>query len=358
MQRVLILTDVKFWKISAGHSSRISKLIDYLSLLTELTIVFVGPLDKESNDFSSKNKVFHFEVLEKSKLLSPDEYGLLFSNFISSKHFDACIIEYIHNSYFIEYLPDNVLTILDIHDIIHERTNSFQKQNIVAGLFDISGELEFALFQLFDYILVLCSDDFNRIEQNISKEKLILCSHPPCVKNIVLAQEVNTIGFIGSEYPANKDAIDYFIENCWDFIYSRFNIKLNISGNICNLLSEYNQRNGVILSGFVDDISKFYEHIDIVINPVRAGAGIKIKNIESLGYGIPLITTTHGARGIEKIAGSGFLIADSPLQIIESLERLICNFELRKELQKIGQEYIVHEMSVDKCYSSLMKLIT
>lgn len=353
-----MLTDVKFWENSAGHSSRISKLIDQLSLITELTIVFVGPLNADLNNFNRINLPFHFLILEKDVLLTPDEYGLLFSNLISKKEIDVCIIEYIHNSYFLEYLPDNVLAILDIHDIIHERTKSFRKERVDMELFDISEDLEFSLFALFDYILVLCIEDFEVVAQKISRSKVILCSHPPNVKNIILKQKVTTIGFIGSEYPANKDAIDYYIRHCWSYIYNKFGIKLNIYGNVCNLLSEYSQYKNITLSGFIEDIEIFYQNIDIVINPVRVGAGIKIKNIETLGYSIPLITSTHGARGIETIAGSGFLIADNPLQMINSTEALIENFELRKRLQNVGRDFILNEMSIAKCYSSLFELLT
>ncbi|NRB47195.1 MAG: glycosyltransferase family 4 protein [Saprospiraceae bacterium] len=58
--------------------------------------------------------------------------------------------------------------------------------------------------------------------------------------------------------------------------------------------------------GYVPNLQSIFNDIDIMINPVQMGAGLKIKSVEAMANGLPLVTTTHSATGLMKAKGKGF----------------------------------------------------
>ncbi|MFY7963776.1 MAG: glycosyltransferase [Chitinophagaceae bacterium] len=102
------------------------------------------------------------------------------------------------------------------------------------------------------------------------------------------------------DYKPNLDAIDSILNFINPILLKDTNFKYKII--ICgkNLPSSYNNTNhtNIILTGFVNDIGKYYLGSDIFINPVIDGGGIKTKIVEALGYNLSLITTKSGSIGI------------------------------------------------------------
>lgn len=357
MPKILLITDVLFWAKSAGHSARIDSLISFLSTKNDLTVVYVGTCEENINIEIENDYKITFYPLESKLILSPSEYCYLFSEFIKFKSFDFCIIEYIHNSYFLESIPESVITILDIHDIIYERSKSFIANNVYSFLFDIPRELEIELLQLYDYVIVLCEEDRIRLIDELINTEIIVCSYhiSPVPKEI--KQEARILGFVGSEYQANIDAMHFFLTYCWKHISSAIRLQFHIYGNVCKVFKPDIVDEDIKYIGFVNDKTGMYKEIDILVNPVRVGAGIKIKNVESLAHGVPLITTEHGSKGLSKISNKGFLVANSPKDFSEAVIKLAKDYELRVNFQKTGYRFISEEFGAHKCYSPLLKIL-
>jgi glycosyltransferase involved in cell wall biosynthesis len=132
---------------------------------------------------------------------------------------------------------------------------------------------------------------------------------------------------------------------------------LTIYGSICkysNLLDKYKN---VYVYGTFEDPVTVYNEVDIIINPVRFGAGIKIKNIEALGSGIPLITLQHGAIGLEDIVNKGLLIAKDENDFTEKLNLLIEDYNLRKTIAGLACNYVSRFFSSQYCYEPLLQCI-
>jgi glycosyltransferase involved in cell wall biosynthesis len=87
-------------------------------------------------------------------------------------------------------------------------------------------------------------------------------------------------------------------------------VRLQLAGSICTALPATGP--GVERLGIVRDLDQAYAGANIVINPLRAGTGLKTKTVEALGYAKALVTTSCGAEGIEDAAGYAFLMADEP----------------------------------------------
>lgn len=73
----------------------------------------------------------------------------------------------------------------------------------------------------------------------------------------------------------------------------------------------------------MDRVDDFYQDVDLMLAPLRFGAGTRVKIIEAAGYGVPTVSTTLGAEGLELRAGHGIAIADTVEDIAEQTVHLL-----------------------------------
>jgi glycosyltransferase involved in cell wall biosynthesis len=128
-----------------------------------------------------------------------------------------------------------------------------------------------------------------------------------------LPQETVLYLFNGAlNYQPNLDAVKNIIEKINPlFIKENIVYKIIICGK--NLPTEINELkqyadSNIIYAGFVDDISKYFKGVDIFINPVNDGGGIKTKLVEALGYDLTVVSTITGAIGVDENICNGKLL--------------------------------------------------
>lgn len=154
----------------------------------------------------------------------------------------------------------------------------------------------------------------------------------------------------------NKIGLTKFIQNVWPK-FENAEIKLAIYGRICyDGLLGFNSRN-IVCRGFIENINSIYSEIDVAINPVYFGAGVKINSLEALANGIPLISTSHGARGINFKNKRILMLADSDELFSKALFSLIKGYECRKILADNAYKYMADNFSTEKCYGALSNVL-
>jgi glycosyltransferase involved in cell wall biosynthesis len=357
MKNVLILSDINFWEDCSGHRARLKALIVYLTQHVKLTVVNTGPAPKGIETKLKETYVAEFFVLEHKSVMSSNGYGRRLERLMGDRVFDVVIIEYIHSSYFLNFLNGDPGIILDMHDIISDRSEEFRKFRHGGAVYELAADMELEILGVYDHVMAICGPDKEKLDTLLGKEKVLLCPHPVSVCEHPLRNEVKNISFVASAYLPNRDGIDLFIKECWPAISARFpQIRLNIYGTVCQVMQRVSEPN-IAFKGFTPDLEEIYRQADIMINPVRFGAGMKIKNVEAIAHGVPLITTTHGSRGLESAAGKAYLTADAPDEFIEALTMLIKNNGLRKRLSKQAARFAEYNFSADKCFAALLEAI-
>lgn len=357
MKKVLLLTDIPFWEKKAGNCTRISGLIRTISPHCRLSVVFIGPIADQ--DKSSLSATFNcsFLPLTAQQKCNNRKYQRLLEEVLRNNSFDFCIVEYIHISYYLDALPDETITILDIHDIQYQRSDSFLQFGYDPGTECLSKEMELNIYRLYDYIITLCEPDYRLLEHQVGPTIPLLCPHPAEPTRRINRNQVSTVGFIGSAHPPNIEAIRWFLEECWPVLSSRFNVTLNIFGTVSYGLLETVPPDKVRIMGFEDNLESIYAGCDVAINPVRFGAGVKIKTIEALSFGLPLVTTPHGARGLEKAPVGTFLTAETREDFIAAISLLINNPRLRDALSENALRFVGENLLPEICFRPLLNII-
>ncbi|WP_339899596.1 TIGR03087 family PEP-CTERM/XrtA system glycosyltransferase [Paraglaciecola polaris] len=148
------------------------------------------------------------------------------------------------------------------------------------------------------------------------------------------------------DYKPNVDAVLWFVENCWQNILSVYpNARFIIAGmNPTREVTALAHRQGVEVTGFVDEILPYYQTADIFVAPFRLARGVQNKVLQAFSCALPVVSTPMGAEGINCVADDSILIASTPSEFIAQVTRLATEPELSerigaKALQLIKQEY-------------------
>ena len=95
----------------------------------------------------------------------------------------------------------------------------------------------------------------------------------------------------------------------------------------------------------------------VMIVPIFSGSGIRIKILEGMALGIPIISTTKGAKGIPYINGKNILIADNEIDFYNKIKKLHTNSELYKKISLEGKKLIENNFSSEKVIKQWNKII-
>lgn len=114
---------------------------------------------------------------------------------------------------------------------------------------------------------------------------------------------LRTVVFVGAlARPENDDAIRWCIDQVWPSVVERLpDARLKVIGRGASqpLIDLVEGRSDVVLEGYVDDLALEYSRAWVCVVPLRLGAGVKVKTIEAMVAGLPVVTTSIGAEGIE-----------------------------------------------------------
>lgn len=148
----------------------------------------------------------------------------------------------------------------------------------------------------------------------------------------------------GYQHTPNVDAVEYFAEAILPLVARELpGVPFYAVGS--KPPDKLRQLPGVTVSGFVEDLRDYVDRCRIAVVPLRYGAGIKGKLATSMSYGLPSVTTSMGAEGMELVDEREVLIADTPEAFAAAVVRLYRDEATWTAISDAGLAY------VDRMYS-------
>lgn len=238
--------------------------------------------------------------------------------------------EMLENAPFVYILPENVIRIF-----VHHELRFVRHSLMITGNTDDSREMlayqrnamasEIGTLNFFDAIITLSQTDADKLVQAGVRPpvfpSMAIVNSP--ISSSYSFDKRNMLSFIGpSNHMPNLQGLQWFLSNCWIHL-SQKGYHLQIIGNWDkSIQNEITQKySNITFTGFVDDITPILSGT-IMIVPIFIGSGIRMKILEASAIGIPIVSTTIGAEGIPFVNNIHCLIADTPAEFIESIERL------------------------------------
>ena len=170
------------------------------------------------------------------------------------------------------------------------------------------------------------------------------------------AREPDSLIYSGAlTYSVNLKAVEYFLSEIFPLILrSRPAARFYITGRTDGVaIDRLPNLDNVVFTGYVADIRTILSRCVVSVVPLLSGGGTRLKILESMAIGTPVVSTTKGAEGLELRPGQEILIADSPAQFADAVLGLMANAEMRAAIAaKAGNvaaaiydwRYIVQEL--------------
>jgi polysaccharide biosynthesis protein PslH len=164
--------------------------------------------------------------------------------------------------------------------------------------------------------------------------------------------------FIGGlDWYPNKDAVVHFLKEIWPHLKSE-NIELHIVGKNppSDLIELTSGISKIHIHGFVQDISAIYREAAIYICPIRDGGGTKLKVLDALGHGLPLVGYPEACEGISVQNGVHARIVENPMEFAHAIVSMIKESESTRKLGEEGERLIRREYDVESIGKKLADL--
>jgi len=165
--------------------------------------------------------------------------------------------------------------------------------------------------------------------------------------NIEFDQTEKSLIFMGTlSWEPNIDGLLWFIEQVFPKIIKQDEkVKFYVLGKQSDKrLAKISQHIPQIeLCGFIEDIDEYLKRSRLFIVPLRFGSGMKVKVLEGMYRGLPMVTTEVGAEGLEVEADQHLLIANEPERFANSCLRLLKDKELWTALRDSSRELVAEK---------------
>jgi glycosyltransferase involved in cell wall biosynthesis len=160
------------------------------------------------------------------------------------------------------------------------------------------------------------------------------------------------------DYPPNVEGMVWFCTEILPSLRQRLDFKLEIVGRRPNqIVKELGSCEGVNLIGEVPDVRPYLHRADIAISPLKLARGIQNKVLEAMASGLPVVTTTQSAEGIDAINGTEFLIADTEDTWVEALCHLAESPQRRTSIGTAARDLVVNNYAWSARMNQIIGLV-
>jgi glycosyltransferase involved in cell wall biosynthesis len=182
------------------------------------------------------------------------------------------------------------------------------------------------------------------------------CHYQPTSRN----PQPNVILYNGAlTYGANLDAVRFYASEIYPIISSTLpNVKLRVSGRTTGVdLSGIADCQGIELTGYVDDIRTELNAATACVVPLHEGGGSRLKILEAMAAGVPVISTSMGIEGIDAVPGEHALIADSPSDFAKAMEQVLIDPAVALKLSVNGKQLVEEQYSWQNIGENFVNLV-
>ncbi len=153
--------------------------------------------------------------------------------------------------------------------------------------------------------------------------------------------DADTVSFIGRmDYYPNQECMQRFCDEVWPLLLARRpQMKLLIVGaDPSPAMRALGQRPGVTVTGSVPDVRPYIRGSAVMVAPLAIARGTQNKILEAMAMGVPVVTSSAAAGGVDAVAGQHLLVADAAADIAAAVLRVVEDPAERARLATAGRE--------------------
>lgn len=145
-------------------------------------------------------------------------------------------------------------------------------------------------------------------------------------------------------YPPNIDAVCWFARDIYPLVRRAVpTTQFYVCGQrpVAEVRALSEKDPSIEVTGYVPDVRPYIARSACLIVPLRSGGGMRVKILEALAWGIPIVSTTVGYEGIDLIPGEHLLVADTPSDFADAVTLLLHDPELGARIAAAGRQRLL-----------------
>lgn len=155
--------------------------------------------------------------------------------------------------------------------------------------------------------------------------------------------------FVGTlSYAPCRDAALLLLERILPLVRSRIpDIRVYVVGSDPPPEVARLQGDGVEVTGRVPDVVPYYRSSSVAVVPLRAGGGTRLKILEAMALGRPVVSTSIGCEGLDVVDGEHLLVADDTQRFADCIVRLMSDIPLRQQITANARQLVIAKYDWD-----------
>lgn len=366
IRKILVISPTFPCPVTTGNRARIYEfLLNLKKIGHDVYFLYINiePFDESQigeNSWSKKTFIAPYKpphralakrIIRKLKRILGKESAFLYSiddwydhsldSFVthlsSQIQFDTVIVEYVFFSKVLDCFGSNVLKMIDTHDVYTNRHRIYLENNQYPHWYSTTQGEESKGLDRADVVVAIQQNE-KEIFSKLTHKKVVTIGHTVLLQKPIQQPSVDqVILFIGAGNPMNMKGINSFLQEVLPQVRLHYpKLQLILAGTICETVPDVDH---CIKLGKVPHLKEVYDKACIVINPIPYGTGLKIKTIEALGYGKPLVTTSIGAEGLENGINQAFLVADTAESFAQAVINVLSDPTFANNLSRNAYDF-------------------
>ena len=304
-----------------------------------------------------KNFFFSRKPYNAERFFSVDFENML-ASLLQSETFDVVQLEGLYLTPYIATIRkhSNARVVLRAHNVEHEiwqRLAKTESNPVRKWYFRILSNrlrrFESEAMNRYDLLVPITDRDLENLNRLGNKRAAHVCpagidieSAGPIIKTAHALH--HSLFFLGSlDWIPNQEGLLWFVSNVFPELLRRNpELRLHIAGrNAPEKLIESLHKPGLVFHGEITNAKEFMQSHGIMVAPCFSGSGMRVKIIEAMAKGKPVITTPLGAEGLTVKNGENIIIASQTEEFIQQLERLLNYPEFYLYIGQNAQDFVV-----------------
>jgi sugar transferase (PEP-CTERM/EpsH1 system associated) len=281
---------------------------------------------------------------------------------------DAIVVEFAQMGY--ARFPADVPVVLDAHNVEHEiverqtRIDSSVSRRLYSRVNarKLQHE-ERALLKRVDGVAATSARDaelLTRLAPGI--RPVVVPNGVDCEAFAPRSHEIDELSvlFFGSmDYFPNTDAALYFAHEIWPSLRRAHPVlAFDIVGRRPpEAVRALESTEGIRVAGLVEDIRNSIAAAAVVVVPLRAGSGTRLKVLEAMAMGVPVVSTRLGVEGLNVVDSEHLLIADEPGAFSHAVASLLASPEARQRMGTAARKLVVEQYDWQAISADFERLI-
>lgn len=250
-------------------------------------------------------------------------------------------------------LKPDVLKIVDTIDVFSLREKQVVRYGIEDDPWNATAQEERAYLLRADAILAIQEQEARALRDLVPERPVLTIGIDFEVDGKLARSSTESIAMVASGTPLNIHGFRTFLSECWPEIKSaRPSACLKVVGSIANVCRVNDD--SIEYVEWVDDLTETYRRARVVINPAMAGTGLKVKSVEALAYGKPLVAWPHGVDGLDYDGAPPYVKCESWKEFAAAVIRILHNDDEAEALGERALEYARANFGATKVYQPLV----